>query len=169
MTLAMMVPPVLMPTLDRPGPISAFMPMLRALRTPALLTPVPAIVLAAVGRSVNCGIPEDETPFMTVAAPAATRSMLPLVAEMTPVLDTAPPIRLIPPARAVSVAPLLLTTALVPPPASWKMGETPLASSSPGVPGNSVLASSPPTFTLEPALNVMPAGLIRNTWPLDVS
>ncbi len=169
MALAMMVPPVLMPVLERPGPISAFMLMLRALRTPVLLMPVPANVPAAVGKNVNCDIPEDDTSLVTLAAPAATRLMLPLAAEMMPMLDTAPPIRLMPPEAALRVPPLLLTTAPVPPPASSKVDATPLAFSSPGVPGDSVLASRPPTFTLAPALKVMPAGLIRNTWPMDVS
>ncbi len=82
MALAMIVPPALMPVADRPGPINAVMLMLRALRVPTLLMPVPAMPLAAVVTNARLGMPADDTPVTAVTAPAATRSMLPSGAAM---------------------------------------------------------------------------------------
>ncbi|UUS15201.1 hypothetical protein NMB32_04645 [Stenotrophomonas sp. CD2] len=85
-------------------------------------------------------------------------------------MNTEPPTRLMPPAVAVSVPPRLLTAALVPVPPNSKLGgNTPPSSGIPCAPGIKVLASNPPTLTLAVPVNVMPAGLSRNTCPLDSS
>ncbi|UUS15200.1 hypothetical protein NMB32_04640 [Stenotrophomonas sp. CD2] len=80
--LAMIVPPALMPVEERPGPISAVMLMLRALRVPTLLIPVPAMPLAAVVTNARLGMPADDTPVTAVTALAAARSILPSGAAM---------------------------------------------------------------------------------------